>query len=107
MDDRDGRKALGELLPGQSGHIYGVNTADKRVRRRIVDMGITPGTEVTVVKVAPMGDPIEIALRGYSLSLRREDALQITLMKGGEKDALQKQQRQNNGLDRIVQIGDV
>ncbi len=94
MDDRDGRKALGELLPGQSGHIYGVNTADKRVRRRIVDMGITPGTEVTVVKVAPMGDPIEIALRGYSLSLRREDALQITLMKGGEKDALQKQQRQ-------------
>ncbi len=94
MNDKGGRKSLGELLPGQSGHIYGVNTADKRVRRRIVDMGITPGTEVTVVKVAPMGDPIEIALRGYSLSLRREDALQITLMKGGEKDALQKQQRQ-------------
>ncbi|NCB30608.1 MAG: ferrous iron transport protein B [Clostridia bacterium] len=93
MHEHGKRKSLGELSPGQSGFIFGVNPADDRVRRRIVDMGITPGTQVTVVKVAPMGDPIEIALRGYSLSLRREDALQITLMERGEQEALQKQQR--------------
>lgn len=93
MEDKGMRKTLGELSPGQSGHIYDVSTADKRVRRRIVDMGITPGTEVTIIKVAPMGDPIEIALRGYSLSLRRDDALQISLMREGERDALQKQQQ--------------
>ena len=93
MDYKTSRKSLGELAPGQSGHIYGVNTADKWIRRRIVDMGITPGTSVTVVKVAPMGDPLEISLRGYSLSIRRDDALQITLMNEDEKDALRERQR--------------
>ena len=44
------------------------------VKRRIMDMGITKGTEVTVRKVAPLGDPIEVTVRGYELSLRKEDA---------------------------------
>ncbi|MDO4841152.1 MAG: ferrous iron transport protein A [Phoenicibacter congonensis] len=44
------------------------------LRRRIMDMGITRGTELTVVKEAPLGDPMEIELRGYHLSLRRRDA---------------------------------
>ena len=44
------------------------------LRRRIMDMGITRGTKLKVVKEAPLGDPMEIALRGYHLSLRREDA---------------------------------
>ena len=47
------------------------------VKRRLVDMGLTPGTAVKLVKVAPMGDPLEVSLRGYELSLRREDAAQI------------------------------
>jgi len=44
------------------------------VRRRIMDMGITKGTEVYVRKVAPLGDPIEVMVRGYELSLRKDDA---------------------------------
>lgn len=47
------------------------------LKRRIMDMGITKGVEVTVKKVAPLGDPIEISVRGYSLSLRKEDAKSI------------------------------
>ena len=44
------------------------------MRRHIVDMGITPGTEIKLVKLAPMGDPLEIELRGYTMSLRKADA---------------------------------
>lgn len=47
------------------------------VKRRIMDMGITKGVEVTVRKVAPLGDPIEITVRGYELSLRKADAEMI------------------------------
>lgn len=47
------------------------------VKRRIMDMGITKGTEVTVRKVAPLGDPIEITVRGYELSIRKADAEMI------------------------------
>lgn len=47
------------------------------VKRRIMDMGITKGTEVKVQKVAPLGDPIEITVRGYELSIRKEDAEMI------------------------------
>lgn len=47
------------------------------VKRRIMDMGITKGVEVTVRKVAPLGDPIEITVRGYELSLRKADAQMI------------------------------
>ena len=47
------------------------------VKRRIMDMGLTKGTEVTVRKVAPLGDPIEITVRGYELSLRKDEAAKI------------------------------
>ena len=47
------------------------------VRRRIMDMGITKGVEIYVRKVAPLGDPIELMVRGYELSLRKEDAERI------------------------------
>lgn len=47
------------------------------VKRRIMDMGLTKGTTVTVRKVAPLGDPIEITVRGYELSIRKEDAEKI------------------------------
>ncbi len=47
------------------------------VRRRIMDMGITKGTEIYVRKVAPLGDPVEVTVRGYELSLRKEDARMI------------------------------
>ena len=47
------------------------------VKRRIMDMGLTKGTEVKVVKVAPLGDPLELSVRGYELSIRKEEAANI------------------------------
>ena len=47
------------------------------VKRRIMDMGLTRGTEVTVRKIAPLGDPIELTVRGYELSIRKDDAAAI------------------------------
>ena len=49
------------------------------LRQHLLDMGLTPGTEVTLRKVAPMGDPIELELRGYELTLRLDDALKIEI----------------------------
>lgn len=49
-------------------------TGEGPVKRRIMDMGITKGTELYIRKVAPLGDPVEITVRGYELSLRKEDA---------------------------------
>ena len=50
------------------------------VKRRIMDMGITKGTEIFVRKVAPLGDPIEVRVRGYELSLRKSDAANIIVL---------------------------
>ncbi len=75
MDNR----TLGELAPGQSGTILSIGNKSGTVKRRLVDMGLTPGTEVRVTKIAPLGDPIEVTLRGYELSLRKEDAAQIVM----------------------------
>ncbi|MCQ2469557.1 MAG: ferrous iron transport protein A [Ruminococcus sp.] len=52
-------------------------TGEGAVRRRIMDMGITKGVELTIRKVAPLGDPFEISVRGYELSLRKADAAMI------------------------------
>ena len=52
---------------------------DGAVRRRIMDMGITKGTEIFVRKVAPLGDPVELTIRGYELSVRKDDAEIITV----------------------------
>ncbi|MBR6239730.1 MAG: ferrous iron transport protein A [Clostridia bacterium] len=53
--------------------VYG----DGPLRRRLLDMGVTPKTEIEVTKLAPMGDPIELFLRGYSLTIRKDEADQI------------------------------
>ena len=73
-------KTLGELQPGQSGIVKAVGGGNARVKRRLFDMGVTPMTRVEVRRIAPLGDPIEVNLRGYALSLRREDALEIALL---------------------------
>lgn len=49
------------------------------VKRRIMDMGITKGVEIYIRKIAPLGDPVEVTVRGYELSLRKEDAKMIVL----------------------------
>ncbi len=72
-------RTLQDLLPNDSGIILSVGNKAGAVKRRLVDMGLTPGTEVTVKRIAPFGDPIEIRLRGYELSLRKDDASQIII----------------------------
>jgi len=69
---------LKDLGIGKSGRVLAVG-GERSLRRRFLDMGITPRTLVTVKKSAPMGDPIEILLRGYVLTLRLEDAEKITV----------------------------
>ena len=70
---------LDELEIGKDAIIASVESDDAALRQHILDMGLTPGTEVTMMKLAPMGDPMEIRLRGYELTLRRADASRIEL----------------------------
>lgn len=69
-------RALSELQVGEQGRVIRV-TAKGGVRRRILEMGVAPGTEIGVKGVAPLGDPIELLVRGYNLSLRKEEAAGI------------------------------
>jgi len=69
---------LKDLEIGKSGIVITVG-GEKALRRRLLEMGITPRTAITVKKAAPMGDPIELLLRGYVLSLRLADAEKITI----------------------------
>ena len=71
---------LNELKIGETAAITAVG-GEGALRCRLLDMGLTPRTVVTLRKVAPMGDPIEIHVRGYELTLRVEDARQITVEK--------------------------
>ncbi len=66
-------KTLRETACGQTVKV-GRLTGDGPVKRRIMDMGITKGVEIFVRKVAPLGDPVEVTVRGYELTLRKEDA---------------------------------
>jgi len=69
---------LKDLKIGKSGIVLAVG-GEKILRKRLLEMGITPRTTVTVKKAAPMGDPIELLLRGYVLSLRLAEAEKITI----------------------------
>ena len=69
---------LDKLPAGQSGTIAAVG-GEGPLRCRLLDMGLIPGTTVTVRKIAPMGDPMELWLRGYALTLRKTDAERIEL----------------------------
>ena len=71
-------KKLSEFTIGEKGIIKCV-AGEGRIRRRLFDMGVTPGADVTLVKVAPLGDPIEVQIRGYSLTLRKSEAENVTM----------------------------
>ena len=71
-------KILSELKPNESGKvkkIFGEGTLHKR----LLDMGIIKGTKIEVTKVAPLGDPVDIKVKGYHLSLRKEEASQVLI----------------------------
>jgi DtxR family Mn-dependent transcriptional regulator len=72
--------ALNELSPGEKGQIERVE-GDGAIKRRIRDMGVTTGSLVEVIRVAPMGDPMDVKLKGYHLSLRKEEAKDILVKK--------------------------
>ena len=77
-------KRLDEFLIGETGQIVKVE-GEGRIRRRLFDMGVTPGASVLLRKKAPLGDPIEIKIRGYELTLRKSEANLIILEVGGRK----------------------
>ena len=77
MKDQKGPMTLDKLSIGGSCVIEQVGNQRGAVKRRLIDMGLTPGTTVELIKTAPFGDPMEVRLRGYELSLRKEDAAQI------------------------------
>lgn len=66
-------KALSGLQTGEQGQVVRI-TAKGPVRRRILEMGITPGTEIRVTGTAPLGDPLKVLVKGYHLSLRKKEA---------------------------------
>ena len=72
------QSTLDQLRPGQEARIVRIGNVGP-IRRRMVDMGAVAGTAVTIVKIAPLGDPIEVKLKGYNLTLRKEEARAITV----------------------------
>ena len=71
-------KTLAQLEIGERGVVAKVN-GEGAIRRRMFDMGISPGAEVYLRKKAPLGDPIEIAIRGYELTLRKAEAANVEI----------------------------
>lgn len=71
-------KLLSQFSIGDSGKVKAVH-GEGAIRRRLFDMGITPGAEIYLRKKAPLGDPIEIRLRGYELTLRKAEAAQVEM----------------------------
>jgi Fe2+ transport system protein FeoA len=78
-------RSLSELEVGESGRVVAVD-GDRQVKRRLLEMGLLPGTRVDVVRVAPLGDPVELRLRGYALSIRRVEASRIQITPDGASD---------------------
>lgn len=74
----NGVQTLKEIKCGRTVTVSRI-TGTGAVKRRIMDMGITKGTEIFVRKVAPLGDPVEVTVRGYELSLRKADAEMISV----------------------------
>ena len=64
---------LADLKQGQKAKVTKLNTIDKALRRRLLDMGITEGVQIKIKRIAPLGDPFDIELRGYELCLRKKD----------------------------------
>ena len=76
---------LGQLKAGESCIVDTVG-GEGALRQHFLDMGIIPGAEITIVKFAPMGDPVEVSIHGYELTLRLDDAQKIAVTKAGKKD---------------------
>ena len=72
------KKNLNDLPPGTAAKVISIR-GDSLITRRLMEMGVIPGVSVRVVKAAPLGDPLEIRVRGYSLALRRSEAESVEI----------------------------
>ena len=72
---------LSELKVGERARVLGFGDSTGAYRRKLLSMGIMPGVEINVVRVAPMGDPVEVRLRGFSLTLRKDEAINLQVEK--------------------------
>ncbi|MGA9406985.1 MAG: FeoA family protein [Bacteroidota bacterium] len=73
--------SLNTLLPGEHGIVERVESVKSSIKQRLLEMGLTKGTDIEIIRFAPMGDPIEISVRGYRLSLRRVEAESVIVLK--------------------------
>ena len=71
-------KYLNEFIVGENGVVLKI-TAEGKIKRRLFDMGVTPGANITLKKIAPLGDPIQVLIRGYDLTLRRDEAKTVLM----------------------------
>lgn len=69
--------SLADLKIGQAAIVKKLNIKDRQIRRHLLDMGVTRDVKIKIKKIAPMGDPIDIELRGYELAIRKVDLKQI------------------------------
>ena len=72
---------LGQLQIGDRAKVLGYTDAGRGYRRKLLSMGLTPGAELEITRVAPMGDPVEIRVRGFALSLRKEESAAMNVEK--------------------------
>jgi len=72
---------ISELKVGDRARVAGFTETGRGYRRKLLTMGLTPGVEIGIARVAPMGDPVEIRVRGFSLSLRKEEASALNVEK--------------------------
>ena len=79
-------KLLSEFSVGERGVVTSVS-GEGKMRRRLFDMGVTPGAEIFLRKKAPLGDPLEVTIRGYELTLRKTEAACVEMEAGIEMEA--------------------
>ena len=90
---------LKELIPGQSARVVTVG-GEGALRQHFLDMGVIPGAEVTLMKLAPMGDPMELRIHGYELTLRLDDAAKIDVEDVHEAQQEEEQQKPRRSSDQ-------
>ena len=78
MKTQSKQKTLDTFQIGEHGTVVSVS-GEGKIKRRLFDMGITPGVEIMLRKKAPLGDPLEVTLRGYELTLRKSEAAYVTM----------------------------
>ena len=72
---------LRDMKEGETGIVASLSKDNKGYRKKLLAMGLTPGTKFSVIRFAPMGDPVEISLRGFALSLRKDEAATMSIKK--------------------------